>query len=388
VSRSRWGTTQAALRTAGQRPNPSLNVAPQYDVTTSVPSPWIVAVSIDIPIETAGKRGYRIARAQHLSDAARLDIAATAWRVRARLRDALVDLFAATEQERLLASQQAAQTENVRVLEGQLAAGAVSPAEVARERILLDRVLLAAQDAKRQRLESRVAVAQAMGLSTRALEGVDISFTGLDSVPPSLDPRAARRCALRNRADILAALSRYAASESALRLEIAKQYPDVHFSPGYEFDQGDDKWGVGLTLDLPLLNQNQGPIAEAEARRAESAADFNSLQASVLADIDRGLAGYGAAREKVATAEALLARLDKQARRLSGRYEAGDITRSELIGAQVELAAVRLARADSVAAAQRSLGRLEEALQSPVLLPTDPDLFVQHPRNRRAGDQP
>ena len=64
-----------------------------------------------------------------------------------------------------------------------------------------------------------------------------------------------------------------------LRLEIARQYPDLHLNPGYEFDQADSKWALGLSIELPLLNQNQGPIAEAEARRLESAARFESLQA-------------------------------------------------------------------------------------------------------------
>ena len=44
--------------------------------------------------------------------------------------------------------------------------------------------------------------------------------------------------------------------------------PDVHLNPGYQFDQGDNKWSIGLTFDLPILNQNQGPIAEAKAHGA------------------------------------------------------------------------------------------------------------------------
>jgi outer membrane protein TolC len=35
---------------------------------------------------------------------------------------------------------------------------------------------------------------------------------------------------------VLAALADYAASEAALRLEIAKQYPDIHLNPGYQLD--------------------------------------------------------------------------------------------------------------------------------------------------------
>lgn len=225
VARAQWGTAEAGLRTAGQRPNPTVTASPQYNATTFTPSPWVMALNLDIPIETAGKRGHRLAQAQHLSDAAKLNIASTAWQVRGRLRRALVDLYAASEQERLLA----------------------------------------AQDAKRQQAESRVAVAEAIGVPVGAVESVEVSFAGLDRVPPDLDAPAARRQALLNRADVLGALSEYAASEDALRLEIAKQYPDIHLNPGYEYDQGDNKWGVGLSLELPVLNQNQGPIAEADA---------------------------------------------------------------------------------------------------------------------------
>ncbi len=388
VARAQWGTARAGLQTAGQRPNPTVSASPQYNATTFSPSPWVAAFNLDIPIETAGKRGHRIAQAGHLSEAAKLNIGAVAWQVRGKLRGALVEYYAAGEKERLLAAQQAAQSENVTLLEGQLGAGAVSPAEVTRERIALDTTRLAAHDAKRQRAESRVAVAEAIGVPVGALEGVEISFAGLDRVPPGLDTTAARRQALLNRADVLAALSEYAASEAALRLEVAKQYPDVHLNPGYEYDQGDNKWGVGLSLELPVLNQNRGPIAEAEARRTESAARFNALQARVMAEVERGLAGYRSALEKSATADSLLANLEKQERLLRGRLQAGEVTRGDVIAGQVELAAARLARTEAVAKAQQALGQLEEALQSPVLLSGDPLQLSQDPKAPQALKNP
>jgi cobalt-zinc-cadmium efflux system outer membrane protein len=333
---------------------------------------WIAAINLDLPVETAGKRGHRIAKARHLSDAAKFNIAAVAWRVRGKLRQTLVELHAATEQEQLLSAQQAAQEENVKLLEAQLAAGAVSAAEVTRERIALDTTMLMLQDAKRLRSESRVTLAEVIGVPARALDTVDISFAGLDRLPPDLDLQTARRQALLSRADILEALSEYAASEVALRMEIARQYPDIHLSPGYEYDQSDNKWGVGLAFELPSLNLNKGQIAEAEARRAERAARFNALQASVLAEIDRTFAAYSAATEKSAAAASLVANLEKQERLSRGRFEAGEVSRSEVIAAQVELAAARLACAAATAGAQQALTRLEEALQSPVMLPADP----------------
>jgi cobalt-zinc-cadmium efflux system outer membrane protein len=191
-----------------------------------------------------------------------------------------------------------------------------------------------------------------------------------------------------NRADVLAALSEYAASEAALQLEVAKQYPDIHLNPGYEYDQGDNKWGVGLGMELPVLNQNRGAIAEAEARRAESAARFNATQARVLAEIERGLAAYHAAVEESATADALLANLQKQERVLRGRSDAGEITRGEVIAGQVELAAARLARLEAVAKAQQALGQLEEALQSPLLPAADTLQLSQDPKAPRTPKTP
>ncbi len=74
-------------------------------------------------------------------------------------------------------------------------------------------------------------------------------------------------------ADQLAALAEYAAAEAEWRLEIAKQHPDLHLNPGYEPDQTDNKWSPGFSVELPVLNQSGGPIAEAgtAASLAESA---------------------------------------------------------------------------------------------------------------------
>jgi len=68
VARADFAIAQAARVTAGQRPNPSVSLAPEYDTTS--PPPWIFGVNWDVPIETAGKRGHRLEQARLLSDAA------------------------------------------------------------------------------------------------------------------------------------------------------------------------------------------------------------------------------------------------------------------------------------------------------------------------------
>ncbi|MCU0786428.1 MAG: TolC family protein [Verrucomicrobia bacterium] len=381
VARAKWAVATAGKTTAGERPNPILSVSPAYNTTTTVPSPWIVTPSLDIPIETAGKRGYRIAQAQQLSEVARLNIATVAWQVRSAVRRSLVNLDAAQAMEALLREQQKIQTENLRLLEQQLQAGAISPFELTQARVAADGTRLALHNAERQRAEARVQLAQAMGVPSAALEGVEFSFDSLRAMPAEVAPAEARRQALLNRADVLSALAEYAASQSALQLEIAKQYPDIHLSPGYEYDQGDNKWSLGLSVTLPVLNQNQGAIAEAQARRREAAAKFNALQAGLLAEIDLAVAGYHAALQKQADADAMLANLQSQEKASRARLDAGDISKSELAALQLQFSSGALARQEALTQARQAKGQLEDALQSPAeLLPADSLQLSQNPK--------
>ncbi|MBI3851559.1 MAG: TolC family protein [Verrucomicrobia bacterium] len=364
VARAKWSGARAALITGGERPNPSVSLSPAYDTTT--PPPWILGLSFDIPVETAGKRGYRIAQARHLSEAARLNLAATAWQVRSRVRRSLLELYAARESESAQRQQADAQTKIVGLLEKQVEAGAASPIELTQARINLNTTRLALQDAQRQNAEARVQLADALGLPARALNDVELSFAGLNEFPKDLMTSEVRRQAALNRTDILGALAEYAASQAALQLEIAKQYPDLHLGPGYQLDQTDNKWSLGVTLTLPVLNQNQGAIAESKARREEAAARFVSVQAKALGEIDRAVAGYQAAREQAATAEALLADLKRRRNATQAMLDAGEVDNLTIAAAQAELSAGSLARLNSLVKAQQALAALEDAVQSPL----------------------
>src|SRR6185436_12086335 len=75
--------------------------------------------------------------------------------------------------------------------------------------------------------------------------------------------------------------------------------PDIHLNPGYQWDQGENKWQLGVSMELPVLNRNQGPIAEAKAKRDEAAARFLALQSRVISEIDRALLNRAAAIEQL-----------------------------------------------------------------------------------------
>ncbi|MCL5279148.1 MAG: TolC family protein [Planctomycetes bacterium] len=320
VARAQWAVAQAGIRTAGQRPNPSVNLAPQY--TTNSPSgesPWVAALTFDGIIETAGKRGYRIEQAKQLSESARLKLAAQAWQVRSGLRTSLLNFAAARQRVILLQNERNAQQQLLELMEGRLKAGEIAATDLTPQRVAFIRTQADLADARRQVTDSRAAVAQALGVPLQALEGHELKFDlSMTDAGPTANPQSAiisspaptgdrnpqsaeaRRQALHSRADILAALADYAASQSALQLEIARQYPDIRLGPGYEYDQGLHKWGLAVGTDfLPVFNRNQGPIAEAQAKRAEAAARFLALQAQGISEIDRALAARAASQEQL-----------------------------------------------------------------------------------------
>ena len=81
IAKAQAETADAAITTAAQRPNPSITVTPTWITNLATAAvPWIAASAINIPIETAGKRGFRIDKTEHLTDAARLRIADAACR--------------------------------------------------------------------------------------------------------------------------------------------------------------------------------------------------------------------------------------------------------------------------------------------------------------------
>ena len=369
VARDQWLVAQAGLKTAGARPNPSVTVSPGYD--TQIPgnySPWLVPVTFDLPIETAGKRGKRIAEAEKISESARWNFASAAWQIRSGVRASLLDFKIAGQRAELLQQEFAAQTNIVERLQQRFDAGEISRPELTTAQIALNKTQMDLSNAKSQQSDARSRLAEALGLSEAALDGeqLDFDFSVPDAKP--LTSADARLVALRSRADILASLSDYAATEADLCLQVAKQYPDLHLGPGYAWNSGnagDNEWSLGLTLELPILDQNQGPIAEAEARRKLAAAKFVELQSQVIGQIDRAVAGWRVAEEQLKAGDALFAAEQQQQKSAQAQLEAGAADQLDSLNAQLGLSNAQLAQLDNEAKLQTVFGALEDALQRP-----------------------
>ena len=368
VARAKIYEAFAAKISAGEIPNPSIALNPGYN--TSTPSggisPWILGLTFDFPIETFGKRGYRSAEAQHLYDAARLSIAGTAWDVRTNLKKAMIALWQAKEQEQLSKEKSEAMDELVRISTARYKAGDIDKNELISMQLSAQQAHIEYSAVKGSAAGALINLEGAAGLAPHALDKLNIDLSGFEQAPPKIPSSSARRIALLNRADVLSSIAEYAAVESTLRLEIAKQYPDLVIGPGYEYDQGDNKWQLGFQLTLPLFNRNRGAIAEAEARRTTASANFNALQAKVLNGIEYSIAVFKNERDKLEGAVSALDSYKKQAELVHKQYEAGEVDKQTEISSRLQVINAASIQFDSRVKIQEALTDIEETLQTPL----------------------
>jgi outer membrane protein, heavy metal efflux system len=383
IARTQADVAQAAVITAGARPNPTLSLAP------GVPSPYLFDLSFAMPIQTAGKRGYRMLQAKDLSEAAQFNLANTAWRVDRAVRTALLNYLIAVRTENQLRSQERILSDRVQLLEKRLAVGEISRPEVDLARIDLANTHLAVLRDASEIPQTLAALAAAIGVPLSALEGLEYSWPGFESPPSpeSLASEGTQREAVLNRLDVRQALATYAAAEAGLQLEIAKQYPDIQIGPGYTYEEGNSFFTIGLSVMLPIFNRNQGPIAEAEARRKEAAVNFLAAQARVIAETEAASASYSGAWKELAQTKAFLKLYGDRVRSAENAFRAGESGPLPLNSELLQSALAGGAELAALSRTQTALGNLENAIQRP-LEPADiPPLGPQSPVLKDQGKE-
>ena len=378
IARADLAEARAGVDTARQRPNPSLSFEDLSYAPGAPPgTAWTIAPVVNFMIETFGKREKRTAEATAMLEAARGELRSASWQVRAGVRDALIDLWAAQQRLDLLQARREAQGQLVALLDRGLAVGEASGLELARERTDRNRIDLAARDAERAAIAARSQLAASIGIPLQALDVVHLSFEVFDKpAQPATDIAGndLRQEALTHRSDVQTLLADYAAAEAALALEVANQYPNLTLGPGYEWDAGRHRYMLLPAVDLPIFNQNQGPIAQAWARREQAAARFTALQTQIIDSLDGASAIYRATNQTLATADALLNGEQDRERQTLQLFKAGEIDRPALLSVQLERIAAQESRFDVIVRQRQALAAVEDALQHPFFgsaLPAD-----------------
>jgi len=380
VARANAAAASAAITTAAMKPNPSVGVGPGYE--SGDQGPFTMAFNFSLPIETAGKRGYRIANATHLSYASRIQLAQTAWIVRSRVRSALVDYLFAVQSVGLLRKEEALRRGYVALTEKRFRAGEIPLPDLTTARIDLTALHQTLSAAEGQVHTTHAALAAAIGIPESGLTDKALVWPGADQppAPAALPSQEMREAAVRNRLDVQSALERYRAAQAALQLQVARQYPDIDLGPGYNYEEGANFIALSLSSVLPLRNRNQGPIAEAEAQRKVAGAQLLATQSTVIADTDKSLRQYAAAYTTLEVADHSVDQLEEQQQSAMRMLQSGETDQLTVVAAELQTSVAERARLDALNQAQLSLGLLENALQRPISPTTTPALPQSAPR--------
>jgi len=388
LARAQWRAARSAELTAAQRPVPGLNLdSENHSDHAGGVSPWTYGLSIDIPIETGGKRQARIDRAESLSVAARIDIAQTAWQVRSRVHQGWLDFRYHTQLLALLQQELKLRDETTAMLEKRLQSGMASSIEVANFRVLRQKTQQAIETEKGRLAELQAVLASNSALPLATFKQLPLALTAFGEEPllPQATLDSVRDAAMLNRLDLRAALARYDAAEAKLRLEIARQYPDLTLTPGYSYDQGDKIWSLGISALMTMINKNRGLIAEATALRDVEGAQFQVLQARIIAELERAEAAYAAALQELARAREFVATSQGLTRQIQRQFADGYADRLSLRTTELEALLASQHLLDVQYKLNQALAALEQVAQRPLLdengMPENLNLLLTQPNS-------
>jgi len=266
------------LLQAGLRPNPMLDLGVQKNVAG--PDNNLTA-SVIVPLDLNGRKAGRVGLAAGELEMKRAQVADRARRLRAEVRMRAGELLAAQRNLRFTEELLQVNLNALGLLRTRVSRGAAPPLEENLLRVEVNRL-----EASRRRLVSQVEV---HALQVKVLVGVGpeapLSLRGdLRPAPVPLDLSEGLTQALAARADLLVARAEVAMAEATIRKEQAEGRWDASVNVGYmRQDFGYDLRGLtasggtqpiqdvfhyvgaGVSITLPVRNQNQGNIAAALA---------------------------------------------------------------------------------------------------------------------------
>lgn len=369
VARAQWRIAEVNELAAAERPLPTANSnIARSDRANQDINPFAFSFSLDTPIETANKRGIRIENARHLSEAAKLEIAQTAWQLRHQLARSLYEYQFNQQQIKLLSEEELRRKEIVAIYQKRVDLGIASNVELSTAKLQLQTTSSELLTKRQTELVLHAKLASNLGLPVTKVATMNLATSVSDKSIATHQTLTddLQTTALLNRLDIRIALQRYAATEGKLKLEIAKQYPDIVISPGYAYEFGDRIWSLGLSGLLTLLNKNKVAIAEATQLREVEAAQFEALQTKVISEVNVAKAELIQAKQAVENQHQLLLEQQKNTQHMQRRFSIGEIDRLELAFTKLEniTAEKNVALADFQL--NTAVNQLENTLQQPL----------------------
>ncbi len=282
-----------AERQAGYSPNPLLWIQTENwrawgNPTFSTANDLDLFVSLGQPIETGRKKWHREQLASRDRRIAELQKQAAAWWIRQSVKLAYWEVLAAQKRRELLGKSVETFRQVIDYHDARVSLGVAAEADLIKVRLEGERFEIAHANAVMQAERGRVQLIRSLGL----LSG-DTSFELVQLTIPSADRDWQRPSVLdglmasgvRHHPEMLLAAAIVEQADAAVSLAKARGKPNLTPFIGYKRTAGFNTLIGGISVPLPVRDQNAGGIAVAVAEVRQSKAQLRALQASLQTEV-------------------------------------------------------------------------------------------------------
>lgn len=367
------GEAQSLLVAAGIWPNPELGVSVGHGIGGA--SGYTVGMDLLFELLRPNERSARKQAAQAQVDAKRAEVAAEEFRLATEARTGLLNVLAAEASVSQLTQATTLRQRVADLLRERREAGDVTELERSAAEMELGQVQRELREARREVANARRDLNRLMGLPPDyVLQLTDAGKPLEIRTAYSLASEDLERRMLTGRFELRAREADYQRTEQELRLAMLRQYPRVSLGPTFERElEGDKSLGLGASIELPLLDRNQGEIAEKQAQRDQLRQAYTAALHQLRAECAAAYAGLRQAEEELAAQEKDLLPLVRRNEELfEGAFRAGEVPVLDWITAQERTLEARREYLKAAIEYRKAVIALEGALGLPLNRPIAP----------------
>ena len=371
AARAKVSATRVRIKSGLKSDPPELTTSLEHHSQTNdgKNSPWAVGAGLQWQlVDGSVKTALAVAANIEMQDA-ELAAGETAWRLYRALGSALLERQVASGRALLAATGLELATARDKSVSVRERYGVATAMEV---QLTAQRL----QDARREVAEADAAIiaaqaklATALAVPYESLAKMRLADWPITEVP---DATTTRQLALNNQLEFARVRMQYELAEADLRLQVAKQYPNLKLGPGLLWSQGDTVWQFSFSLPAALLNRNQTAIENAQAQRSAQGAAVLAKQSALIHEAERLRLHALALTEPLKIARTSLKAAQSQLQLNKAQFEAGNVDALAVIDARsLQLQAER-AVFDTHTALMQALWDLEAVTQSPLTAANSP----------------
>jgi outer membrane protein, heavy metal efflux system len=352
---------------AGVLPNPSLGAGVEDFGNSRLRQQGDRQIGFQVGqlIELGGKRDARIKQAQSDLALAQWDLQTTRLDVIEQVRTRFADVLASQEREALAGETLEVARQFADAVGKRVQAGKVSPVEETRARLAFSSAQVELEQAKRQLVAARQSLSALWNDRNPRFDKAVGELGELVSLPPyeqlleraQKNPDLARWSdeATRRRAD--------------LQAQRARAVPDVTVSAGVarfsEFN--DHAYTVGISVPIPLFDQNRGGVLEASRRLDQAEDERRAAEARQLAGLAQIYQRLTAIQNEIETLRTVLLPGAQSAFDAAAKgYQLGKFGFLDVLDAQRTLFQTRSQYLRALADYQRGLSEIERLAGGPL----------------------